>query len=326
MRFNWFYLLIGVLFFAMLFISSRYFRGSGDAAIGLAQTKEYKINSEKSALVKRLPVVPGMQVKEGDVLVELTSQELEIEIAKLTNRIVILKSEQTEKAKLTEAAIAYIKAENSIILEELDAEILQTTSEVKLNETLTREFVSPEKQTTESPLEIKINSLKQQKAKHLLAQEIKIQDIRQERATEQQLLKNQIVLQESELELMENERGNLLKKASAPGVIKNVFVKAGEQVSAYTQLLEVNPLRPTTVVVYLIGKKADRFSVGATVTVSSYDQRRNGVTGKVIGYGSVIELPEILQKSTAVKAFGQEVFIEIPAENNLANGEKVLVR
>lgn len=326
MRFNWFYLLIGALFFAMLFISSRYFRGSGDAAIGLAQTKEYKINSEKSALVKRLPVVPGMQVKEGDVLVELTSQELEIEIAKLTNRIAILKSEQTEKAKLTEAAIAYIKAENSIILEELDAEILQTTSEVKLNETLTREFVSAEKQTTESPLEIKINSLKQQKAKHLLAQEIKIQDIRQERATEQQLLKNQIVLQESELELMENERGNLLKKASAPGVIKNVYVKSGEQVSAYTQLLEVNPLRPTTVVVYLIGKKADRFSVGATVTVSSYDQRRNGVTGKVIGYGSVIELPEILQKSTAVKAFGQEVFIEIPADNNLANGEKVLVR
>ncbi|MBX2916703.1 MAG: biotin/lipoyl-binding protein [Cyclobacteriaceae bacterium] len=124
MRFNWFYLLIGLLFFAMLFISSRYFRGSGDAAIGLAQTKEYKINSEKSALVKTLPVVPGMQVKEGNVLVELTSQELEIEIAKLTNRIAILKSEQTEKAKLTEAAIAYIKAENSIILEELDAEIL----------------------------------------------------------------------------------------------------------------------------------------------------------------------------------------------------------
>lgn len=326
MRVNWFYLLIGVLFVAMLFISSRYFRGSGDAAIGLAQTKEYKINSEKSALVKTLPVVPGMQVKEGDVLVELTSQELEIEIAKLTNRIAILKSEQTEKAKLTEAAIAYIKAENSIILEELDAEILQTTSEVKLNETLTREFVSAEKQTAESPLEIKINSLNQQKAKHLLAQEIKIQDIRQERATEQQLLKNQIVLQESELELMENERNNLLKKASAPGVIKNVYVKTGEQVSAYTQLLEVNPLRPTTVVVYLIGKRADRFSVGATVTVSSYDQRRNTVTGKVIGYGSVIELPEILQKSTAVKAFGQEVFIEIPAENTLANGEKVLVR
>lgn len=326
MRVNWFYVLTGVLFAAMLFISSHYFRGSGDAAIGLAETKEYKINSEKSAVVKSVKVVPGMQVKEGDLLVELNSQEMEIDIAKLNNRITILKSERAEKAKLTEAQIAYIKAENSIVIEELDAEILQTSSELKLNENLTKEFVAATDKEVESPLKIKINSLQQQKQKHLLAQEIKIQDIRQERITEQQQLENQITLLESELKLLQSEIGNLIKYSSAPGVIKNVYVKPGEQVSAYTQLLEINPLRPTTVVVYLIGKKADHFPIGATVSVSSYDQRRNSVAGKVIGYGSVTALPEILQKSTAVKAFGQEVFIEIPAENNLANGEKVLVR
>lgn len=37
-----------------------------------------------------------MQVKEGDLLVELNSQELEIEIAKLNNKIDILKSERRE--------------------------------------------------------------------------------------------------------------------------------------------------------------------------------------------------------------------------------------
>jgi len=139
-------------------------------------------------------------------------------------------------------------------------------------------------------------------------------------------LQNQVALLESELTLMESERKSLIKIASAPGVIKNVFIKDNEQVSSYTQLLEINPVRPTTVVIYLIGKRADRFPVGAQVTVSSYDQVRNTVTGKVIGYGSVIELPPVLQKSTAVRAFGQEVFIEIPDDNNLANGEKVLVR
>jgi multidrug resistance efflux pump len=326
MRVNWFYVLIGILFFAMLFISARYFRGSGDASIGLAQTKEYKINSEKSALIKSIKVVPGMQVKEGDLLIELTSQEMEIEITKLSNRIAILKSERAEKAKLTEAEIAYVKAENSIVIEELDAEILQTTSELKMNEDLTKEFVSAEKKEVESPLLIKINSLKQQKQKHLLAQEIKIRDIQQERITDQHLLENQISLQESELKLLQSEINNLVKYASAPGVIKNIYVKPGEQVSAYTELLEINPVHPTTVVVYLIGKKANHYPIGATVSVASYDQLRNTVAGKVIGYGSVIELPEILQKSTAVKAFGQEVFIEIPADNNLANGEKVLVR
>lgn len=324
-RFNWFYLFTGIFFLVMLFISSRFFKGRGDAAIGLAQTKEYKITSEKSAVVKQLTVVPGQQVKQGDLLVELESQELEIEMAKLTNRIAILKSELTEKAKATEARIAYIKAETAIVMEELDAEIRQTSSELKMNEQLTQKFVS-DSTVSGSPLEVKIQSLKQQRQKQILAQDLKIKDVVQESATEQKLLENQILLQESELKLMQEERSALTKFASAPGVIKNVYVKPGEQVDSYTPLLEINPLRPTTVVVYLVGKKSDLFPVGTKVSVSAYDQRSTPVTGNVIGYGSVVELPEILQKSTAVKAFGQEVFIEVPADNTLANGEKVLVK
>jgi HlyD family secretion protein len=62
------------------------------------------------------------------------------------------------------------------------------------------------------------------------------------------------------------------------------------------------------------------------VRVSAYGNGEIKIIGKVIGYGAVTELPEILQKSTAVKAFGREIFIEIPAQNNFANGEKVLIR
>jgi HlyD family secretion protein len=324
-RINWFYILIGVLLVSMLYISGRYFKGSGDAAIGIAQTTEYKVNSEKSALVKSVNVVPGMQVKEGDLLIELTGQELEMDIAKLTNRIVILKSEREEKSKLLASEISYIKAQTGIEIEELEEEILQTASELKMNEALTREFVSDKKEM-ESPLNIKINSLKQQKQKREEAMDIKIKDVQQKFKTDQYLLENQVVLQESELNLLAEEKRKLNKYASANGVVKNVYVKPGEQVDAFTQLLQINPLRPTTVVAYLVNRKSDVFPIGASVSVSSYDQRRNSIAGKVIGYGSVNELPDILQKSTAVKAFGQEVFIEIPENNLMANGEKVLIR
>lgn len=324
--FNWFYVFIGLFFVSMLMISVRYFKGSGTASIGIAQTKEYKINSEKPALVKSVQVVPGRQVKEGDLLIELTSPELEMDIAKLANRIVVLKSERAEKAKLTNSKISYIKAQNNIVLEELDAEILQTTGELEMNEALTKDFVTAEKDSDESPLAIKINSLKKQEEKHVLAMSIKIEEVEQEYLTDQQLLENQIVLLENELGLLNGERSKLRKYATAAGVVKNVYVKNGEQVDSFTPLLEVNPLHPTTVVVYLVGKKSDVYAIGFPVTVSSYDQRESAVVGKVIGYGSVSELPEILQKSTAVKAFGQEVFIEVPSDNRLANGEKVLIR
>lgn len=326
MRVNWFYILIGFLFVAMLIISARYFKGSGDLAIGIAQTKEYRINSEKSALIKSIKVTPGMQVKSGELLIELGSRELEMDITKLENRIAILKSERSEKTKLADAEISYIKAQNSIVIEELDAEINQTNSELRMNENLTKNFVTTDKQTGEHPLTIKVNSLMQQKQKHLEAMDIKIKDVEQESRTDLQLLENQIALLENELLLLKEEESKLNKYAAAAGVVKNVYVKPGEQVDAFTPLLEINPLHPTTVIVYLVGKKATQFPIGSTVTVSSYDQRRNAVEGKVIGYGSVNELPEILQKSTAVKAFGQEVFIEVPPNNTLANGEKVLIR
>ncbi len=323
---NWFYIFVGIMLVAMLYISGKYFKGSGEASIGVAQTSEYKVNSEKSALVKAINIVPGMQVKEGDLLAELTSDALEVDMAKLSNRIAVHKSERAEKAKLANAEISYIKAQNSITLEELDAKIQETESGIKMNEALTKEFATEKKSSEDSPLAVKIKSLKLQKQKHLAAMNIKVEDVKQESNTEQHLLENQITLLESELKLLENEKGKLNKYATAPGVVKNVYVKPGEQVDAFTPLLEINPIRPTTVVAYLVGKKSTEYAVGKMVSVTSYDQRRNSVQGKVIGYGSVSELPDILQKSTATQAFGQQVFIEIPIENTFFNGEKVLIR
>lgn len=328
--FNWFYGLIGLLFLGMLYISARFFKGSGNSSIGITKAKEYKINSEKSSLVKAVHVVPGRQVKTGDILVELTSNELEIDIDKLANRITILKSEQLEKSKLVESEIAYAKAQHSITMEEIDTDIGQIKSKIELNRNLTREFTAGNDTTSlslsQNPQQTKVNSLQQQKLKHSRAMDIKIEDIRQENKTEQSLLVNQIRLLERELELLLEEKKKLSKFATTDGVVENVFVKDGEQVDAFTPLLSVNPVRPSTVVGYLVGKKFDIPTIGSAVTVSSYDHRSVSISGKVIGYGSVSALPEILQKSTAVKAFGREIFIEIALENNFANGEKVLIR
>jgi HlyD family secretion protein len=76
---------------------------------------------------------------------------------------------------------------------------------------------------------------------------------------------------------------------------------------------------------YQVGKK-ESLPVGTKVSVQSYEHSRLSTEGKVIGYGAVVVLPEILQKYPAVKAFGREVFIEISANNGFATGEKVLIR
>ncbi len=323
---NGFYIVVALLLGLMLYISATYFSGTGNASIGVAVARDYKINSEKPTLVKSVHAVPGQQVKEGDLLIELISQESDTEVAKLTNQITTLKLELTEKAKLAEAEIAYIRAQNSIVTEELEAELKQGRSQLAMNSKLAKEFVSSSVSTEDSPIEIRLNSLKEQIQRHHQATEIRIKDVRQINNTNQYVLSNQIKLLENELQLLKEAVSKLNKYAITSGVIQQVLVKAGEQVSPFTPLMVINPLHPTTVVLYNMSQNKRGYSIGSSVTITSYNMPGDKMTGKVIGYGSVTELPEILQKSTAVKAFGQEIFIELPTDNLLANGEKVLVK
>lgn len=327
---NWFYLVIGVFFIGMLWVSAKYFRGSDYSSIGITEVKEYKINSEKAALVKSIRVVPGQQVKAGDLLIDLTSAELDMEIERISNRIALSKAEQQSKAKLIQAQVAYVEADQGIPLEEIETEIEQIKSEIQLNKKITKELTTSGDTSVwdddDNPLRVKLQSLNKQKIKHQQAIAIKESDIRQEGFIDQQQLINQIKLLEQELELLRSEKIKLIKYAAADGVVKSVFIKPGEQVSSFTPLLSITPVNPTTVIGYLAGKNNNAFTVGDSVRVSAYGNSAIRITGKVIGYGAVTELPEILQKSTAVKAFGREIFIEIPAANNFANGEKVLIR
>ena len=325
MRVNWFYVLIIILLAAMLWMSQRYFSGSANSSVGITYSKEYKINVEKPSQVKRVAVVPGQLVKAGDLLVELSSPSLEVDIDKLNNRITTLKSEQIEKAKLAKSEVAYVKAELGVKIEEITTEITQKESELILNQNLTKQFTTERKVDGISPLEQTIKSLKKQRAQQGEAMSIRVKDIFLKSETEQLILTNQIQLLEREMDLLLSERKSLTKFAVSPGVVENIYVKEAEQVDAYTALLSVSPTHPTSVVAYLIGKK-NQIMVGAEVEVRSYDDHQIKIPGKVIGYGSIVPLPEILQKSTAVKAFGQEVFIEITQDNFFASGERVLIR
>lgn len=327
---NWFYGLIIVVFAAMIWISAKYFRGSTYSSIGVTEIKEYMINYEKPALVKSVRVVPGQQVKAGELLIDLSSLELEIEIDKISNRIILLRDEQESKAKLIQAEVDYLRADEGIPLEEIETEIEQTKSEILLNKKLTKELTTASDTAdwngSENPLIVKLASLDKQKEQHKQAMRIKETDIRQEGFIDQQVLKNQINLLEQELALFKSEKDNLVKYATADGVVKSVFVKPGEQIKEYTPLLSITPVHPSTVIGYLVGKNNNTFTIGDSVDVLKFGNSSVKMSGRVIGYGAVTVLPEILQKSTAIKAFGREIFIEIPAQNNFANGEKVLIR
>jgi multidrug resistance efflux pump len=325
MKSNWYFILVLLLFVAMMFVTVKFFRGSGHSSIGITNASTYRINADKSAVVKNIPVVPGQQVKAGELLVELTSNELEMEVERVMQRIAVLKSDQSERSKLADSKIALIRAESGIKVEELNTDIAESEGDLSLNREIVKAQNLEMDSLTIQPVARKIRSLKKQRDKEQEAAAIRIQDILHSNTIEQRLLDNQIKIVQRELDLLAEEKKKLSKFAASDGVVESVLVMQGEQVSAFTPLVSVNPIHPRTVVGYLVGKK-EALPVGSSVKVRSYDRPGTETSGKVIGYGSVVELPLILQKSTAVTAFGREVFIEITSDNQFAAGEKVFIR
>ena len=328
-RINSFYVVIAVLFVSLLTVNNRYFKGS-NSFLGVTFSKNYKINAEKSAVIDAVYVVPGQTVQPGDLLIELTSQELTLEIRKLEKEVQLLKSEKLEKQKLLESEIKLLESEKRIIRNDTESEISLIQNKIDLNRSLADKILSdsesPISKDSLTALELKIRSIRAKGELEIEAVDIKEQDLRQDHGFDQSQIQAKIDLAQQELDwkLLEEERLN--KYATFAGVIENVYVKEGEQIEAFTSVVSINPLHPTSAVGYLVGTKNRDKVLGEAVVITSLDHKELSATGRIIGFGSIVELPEILQKSTAVKAFGLEVFIEIPEQNGLPVGEKIIIK
>lgn len=326
-KLNSFYVLVAFLFISLMALNSAFFKGS-KSFIGVTYSKPYNINAEKSGIISTLNVVPGQEVQKGDLLLEVESPQLNLEIQKLTKQIELYKSDIKEKEQLLTSKIRLLESEKSIVLKELDSEKQLLQNEMELNQRLVNQIVtdSTKKPISPTALTLQINSLRERGELELQSLDIQITDVKQEIRFEQSQIEAQMQLAEEELKWKLREERRLNKFANFTGVIENVYVKEGEEVSGFTSLVSVNPKYPSSAVGYLVGKKARDRRLGETVTVVSQDQPQLKVTGTIIGFGAVVQLPIILELDNSVKVFGLEIFIELPDNNKLVVGEKIIIK
>jgi HlyD family secretion protein len=328
-KINSFYVFIAVLFVGLLAINNRYFKGSS-SFLGVTYSKVYNINIEKPAVVKATYVVPGQTVEPGELLVELESPQLNLEIQRLKQEIKIYKSQKQEQQKLLESELELLNSQKRIIRNEIKNEVLLIERRIQLNRSLTDSILQNKnsifEEDTLSTLKLQINSIRQKGELELEAVNIQITDINQDHSFDQSQLQAQIDLAQQELDWKLQEDRKLNKYATFSGVIENVYVKPNEQVQEFTSLISINPVHPTSVVGYLVGKKDRDKKLGENVIVRSLEHPDVEIRGSIIGFGSVVLLPNVLQQSTTIQTFGLEVFIEIPEDNELPVGEKIIVK
>ena len=208
----------------MVYISNRYFRGSQYAAVGLAETKSYRINSDRAANVLAILVNEGQTVKQGDTLLVLSNPALEVEISKINKRIEQLKQEQSTEDKVTAAELAYIEASEGIVVEELQSDLQKLEAELKLNEAIYKELNTRTSTqiNTENPKAVEVLSLQKQLQKQKEAINLKKLDVKQKHEVAKTQFNNQIELLSKEHELLVAQQTRLVKIASAAGVVQRV--------------------------------------------------------------------------------------------------------
>jgi len=320
---SWFfYGFVTVAGLALFVVSSKYFNRSAAGIPATATARELVIRSGDQAEVIRVLVQSGQAVRRGDTLLVMSSLDLSGDEEGLSTRIASLETERRARLTGLNNSIQLARNQNSLEVIKLREEINQAERELELNIRLSgRKDLSG----SETPSAIRIRDLKARE--ELLQQQLvqKENELRASHATNNAILQNQIELSQLELQAVKIRRKDLIKIADNNAVVGSVPVRPGSAVDAFATVVTLIPANPTIATAYLPTGQSG-FEIGSEVQVETFGDPQSGVTGKVIGYGSMVPLPEILQKSTAVRAFGKEVFIGIPEQNAFTTGEKLLVK
>jgi multidrug resistance efflux pump len=319
-----FYWFAGLLLISLLLINTQFFKGN-TSFLGVSYSDAYTINSDRAATIIRTYVSPGETVSAGDTLITLYSPELELDIEKLRKELILMQSEIEEKNELLESELALFDSEKQQSTQSFNAEINQLAQRLALQKQLVGIESALGDSDQNNELELQIESLKQQLSLELQAIEIRVNDVTQEHLFDVSQIRARQELARQELQWKERMVDNLTRVAQADGVVERVYVKPQEQVDSFTPLLTLNPRHPTSIVGYLVGQKDRNKELGDTVLVRSSEQSSLISSGVITGFGSVVALPNILQNSSSITTFGLEIFIEIPEDNPLPIGEKVII-
>lgn len=268
------------------------YKGESTGFYGIADAREVVVNAGNPVEIKKIHVVQGQSIKEGDTLVELSRPELDMKINEITHQLRQVKTQKYTKVNRIRAQIKELEAQYE--------RNKKLTSELK---SFRKENSSTDQNDSQNPLLIKIENLKKELQLAVSPAQIK-----------------------EELNLLLAEKEKLTIYAQINGIIGSVNAKEGEQVSPFTSIITLHTKSPSYVKGYIHEDVYNKVNVGQKVTIASLSDPKNKIEGEVVGVGSrIVEYPVRLRKRADFQIWGREIIIKIPSENNLLLGEKVRI-
>ena len=328
-RINIFYLFWAILVVVLLLFSVR-FENQSNAIVAVVEPQRVAVSFRKPIKLNEIHVIPGQEVKEGDLLLEAERPALLLEIDNTQTKLRSLESKRLQILQNTESEIALIKDKLAAGLKSLDYQINEIVNRQKINQAKIQSIKSLQgykaDPSNRSPLDLQHEALHQEKRLLQGRFNIEMQSLVRSLELENQILDSQVRQLNRELQVLEAEKEDLNRYSPISGTIGNVYSQINELVSPFSTIISIYEKNPTIIKAYLNEENSFNMQTGDQVIVESLN-RPYSIVGNVIEIGSrIVNYPNRLLSNQFIELWGQEMFIKIPAENNFLNGERVFVR
>jgi len=314
--------------FMILVLSSLHYKSGDEAMVAQVESQVMAISFQKPVLIRNICVSPGQVVDSGDVLLVVERPDLALDLDKKISEKDQLLKRIEEAQSLYHNAVKILESDYARKVSVLHSDKEELEYELRNSRQREKKMGGVSSLAYNSNDTLKINRI--QLINNQLtsyAYELEIEKVQTLETFQYNCsrYKAQKVIIDKEIEDLKNESEKLVQRAEKAGTIGNLFVQLNELVPPYTTLLTVYDLNPNLIKAFIHEQGVKNLYIGSKVKVESVNKVYS-IDGQIIEIGSrITAYPDKINPLYQQKSYGQEIFINIPPENNFLNGEKVYV-
>ena len=299
---------------------------SSKQLFGIAQTEGQMLKIDFTAKIMKSNVRAGMKVNKGDTLMVFDDATIEKRSFTENSASNIINVERTAKNISLEKEMRLFEQEKNADIVELEGQIRVLEQEIALQDNL-KKAISNSGTSNNSLKHQEVKALQDDIAQIRMQTKAQMNLYEAERSNNNKISGSRTRDMKNELKYIDREKQKLVLLAPYDGYIEEVFVAQNEIVKDFSDLVRINPKEPNKIVGFIHESIDIQYNMGDTFTLVSATRPEVMCKAQLVGVSpKLVELPFRLRKYTEIKAWGREIYINLPTANNFFIGEKVMIQ
>lgn len=326
MKFNILYVFWFIALLAFFKIAKNLQSQSTAQLFGIAETEGLTLKLDYRARVKKCYIIVGQKVKAGDTL--MTFEDASIEKRKISENTASNQIEVEKRAidNSIDKEIMLYKQSQQAEITELQGEINILKKEIEVQDNL-KKAISNTETSGNSLKHQEIRALQNDIAQIELQTKAQLNLYNAERINNRKISGSKTEEMRNTLRFIDDEKGKLILLAPFDGFIEDIFASENEVMTDFKDLIKINPREPNKIVGFIHESLDVTYNLGDTLLLASATRPTVTCRAQLVGVShKLVELPFRLRKYAEIKAWGREIYINLPPGNDFLIGEKVMIQ